>query len=85
MLGIEIDLVVPDCKQALALYEQIFGAEDIQISSLPGGKMEATLSIHGTRFRLMDENEDFQLLAPRRGDGIPMWCAVYVPDARVSL
>lgn len=84
MTGIEIDLVVPDCKQALALYEQVFTTENAQVSSLPDETYEATFSIHGTRFRLVDENEDFQLLSPRPGDGIPMWCTVYVPDAEVT-
>lgn len=37
-------------------------------------------SLYGTRIHLMDENPDYQLLAPREGQPQPMWLNVMVPD-----
>lgn len=82
MVGVEIDFVVKDCLETLALYEKIFEVERIEVTSFPKGQNEAVFSIYGTRFHLLDENPEFQLLAPKPGDSTSLWFNVLVPDIK---
>lgn len=80
MVGVEIDFVVKDCLESLALYEKIFEVEPIEVTSFPKGQNEAVFSIYGTRFHILDENPEFQLIAPKPGDSTSLWFNVLVPD-----
>lgn len=82
MLGVEIDFVVTDSLKALELYEGIFEVERIEVTSFPQGQNEAVFSIYGTRFHMLDENPDFQLVAPKPGDPKSTWFNVTVPDIK---
>ena len=37
MVGVEIDLVVPDSLKALELYEKVFEIERIEVTNFPKG------------------------------------------------
>lgn len=78
--GVEIDFVVKDSREALALYERIFDAEIVEATDYARGSNEAVFTIYGTRFHLLDENPDFMLTAPKEGDPKPMWLNIAVPD-----
>jgi uncharacterized glyoxalase superfamily protein PhnB len=78
--GVEIDFVVTDSLEALALYERIFEVECIEVTSFPKGQNEAIFSVYGVRLHILDENPAFQMLAPKPGDPRPMWLNVAVPD-----
>jgi len=82
--SIEIDMVVCDALQALALYEAIFGDAVVRITvtDLDVGSNEAIFTIYGTRFHLLDENQQFGLVAPNPNgtSPMPMWLNVTVPD-----
>ncbi len=80
MTGVEIDFVVKDSLEALALYEKVFELERIEVTKYSQGQNEAIFSIYGTRFHLLDENTEFHLVAPKPGDPKPMWFNVIVPD-----
>lgn len=80
MVGVEIDMVVSDSLGALALYEEIFETQRIEATSYDKGMNEAVFSMYGTRFHLLDENPEFQLVAPKPDDPKPMWVNVVVPD-----
>lgn len=82
MVGVEIDFVVKDCLEALELYERIFEVERIEVTSFPRGQNEAVFSIYGTRFHLLDENPEYQLIAPKPGDSTSLWFNVLVPDIK---
>lgn len=82
MVGVEIDFVVKDCLESLALYEKIFEVEPIEVTSFPKGQNEAVFSIYGTRFHILDENPEFQLIAPKPGDSTSLWFNVLVPDIK---
>lgn len=82
MVGVEIDLVVSDSVKALALYEQVFGVERIEVTAYEKGLNEAVFTLYGTRFHLLDENPAYQLFAPKEGEGKPFWLNVLVPDIR---
>ncbi len=80
MKGMEIDFVVTDSLEALALYERIFELERIEVTAFPKGKNEAVFAIYGARFHMLDENPEFQLIAPKPGVPLPVWFNVMVPD-----
>lgn len=80
MVGVEIDMVVVDSLAALALYERIFATQRVEVSSFPKGTNEAIFTMYGGRFHLLDENPEYQMIAPKAGDAKPMWVNVLVPD-----
>ena len=84
MVGVEIDFVVKDSIKALELYESIFEVERIEVTGYPNGSNEAVFSIYGTRFHLLDENPEYQLVAPKPGDPKPMWINILVPDIKTT-
>lgn len=84
MTGVEIDFVVKDSLEAFKLYEGIFGAEKVEITSYEKGLNEAVFTIYSTRFHILDENPKYQLVAPIPGDPKPMWLNVVVPDIKVT-
>ncbi len=82
MTGVEIDFIVTDCKKALPLYESIFEVERIEVTDLPKGNNEAVFNIYGSRFHMLDENLELQMIAPKAGDPTPVWFNVLVPNIK---
>ena len=80
MQGVEIDFVVPDCRKALELYEQIFEVQRLEVTSYETGLNEVVFTMYGTRFHMLDENPAYMLIAPIPGDPKPMWINIVVPD-----
>lgn len=85
MVGVEIDMVVTDRVKALELYERVFGAERVEVTAYQKGMNEAVFTLFGTRFHLLDENEEYQLSAPKEGGCKSMWLNVLVPDIQATL
>lgn len=82
MTGVEFDFVVIDSLQALAVYEQIFEVERVEVTALPKGQNEVVFTIYGTRFHMLDENPEFQLIAPKPEYSQSFWFNVMVPDIK---
>lgn len=82
MIGVEIDMVVSDSVKALELYEQVFGAERVEVTAYERGLNEAVFTLFGTRFHLLDENPEYQLFAPKEGEGKPVWFNLVVSDLK---
>jgi len=82
--GVEVDFVVKDSLAALELYESIFDVERIEVTSFQRGHNEVIFSIYGTRFHMLDENEKFQLIAPKADALQSVWFNVVVPDIGAS-
>lgn len=82
MTGVEIDFVVKDSIEAIEFYEKIFDLERIEVTDFPRGQNEVVFSIYGTRFHMLDENEEFHLMAPKE-DVMSIWFNVMVPDIKV--
>lgn len=80
--GVEIDFVVTDSLAALALYEKIFEVQRVEVTSFPKGQNEAVFTVYGVRFHMLDENPEFQLVAPKPGMPQSMWLNVLVPDIK---
>lgn len=78
--GVEIDFVVTDSLAALSLYERIFEVKRVEVTSLPKGQNEAVFTIYGVRFHMLDENPEFQLVAPQPDAPKSVWFNVMVPD-----
>ncbi len=82
MVGIEIDMVVLDSLKALDLYERIFDTQRVEVTNFKKGGNEAVFTMYGTRFHLLDENQEYQLIAPKPENPKPMWINIVVPDIR---
>lgn len=82
MVGMEIDMIVTDSLKALELYESIFEIERIEVTDFPTGQNEAVFSIYGTRIHLLDENHEFEMVAPKPDDPKPVWFNVLVPNIK---
>ena len=82
IVGVEMDMVVTDSLAALELYEKIFEIERVEVSDLPKGTNEAVFTLYGVRFHLLDENPEYQLIAPTKDDPKTMWFNIAVPDIK---
>ena len=85
MIGTEIDFVVQDSLKALELYEKIFEIERIEVTDFPKGENEVIFSLYNVRFHMLDENPDFEMIAPKPGDPKPMWFNIMVPEIEKTL
>lgn len=84
MVGVEIDLVVTDSLKAVKVYEEIFDIKRVEVSDLPKGENEVIFSLYGVHFHMLDENPDFQLIAPTPDDPKTIWFNVTVPDIEAT-
>jgi uncharacterized glyoxalase superfamily protein PhnB len=83
MTGVELDFVVPDTLNAFETYRKVFGAEAVEQTSNDRGHNEVVFTIFGTRFHMLDENPDYQLIAPKEGqDVVPFWFNLVVDDIK---
>lgn len=82
LVGVEIDMVVTDSLKALELYERIFEIERVEVSDLPKGTNEAVFTLYGVRFHMLDENPEYELIAPSPGDPKTIWFNILVPDIK---
>ena len=83
-LGVEIDFVVEDCLKACALYEKIFDVEPVEVTDFSIGMNEVVFTLYGTRFHMLDENPQFELIAPKPGDPKPIWFNISVPEIAIT-
>lgn len=80
--GVEIDMIVTDSLKALELYEGIFDVQRVEVTGYARGRNEAVFTIYGTRFHMLDENPEYQMVAPKPEDPKPMWVNLLVADIR---
>jgi len=80
MTGVEIDFIVKDSLKALELYEQIFEVEIVEATDLPRGQNEVIFSLYGVKFHMLDENPEYNLLAPDKDAHQTIWFNIMVPD-----
>lgn len=80
MKAIEMNMVVKDSLEALALYEKIFDVKRIEVNDFVKGQNEVVFSIYEMRIHMLDENPEFQMYAPDKEKSLPIWFNVIVPD-----
>ena len=80
MHGVEIDMVVPNSIEALALYKQIFDIEIVGEIEPESGMKDTFFKMYGVGFHLLDEDPDQQLFAPKKAAARPMWVKLTVPN-----
>lgn len=76
-------LVVPEVMEAIAFYEEAFGAEPGMRMTGPDGDttMHAEMRIGTSMVMLTDENPDWNMRAPSSLGGSPVSLHIYVDDA----
>lgn len=80
MTGCENCMIVTDSAEALKVYKSIFDVEILEVMGLPKGQNEAVFEVYGTRFHMLDENSEMNMIAPKPGDPTPSWYNITVPD-----
>ncbi|OJF93751.1 MerR family transcriptional regulator [Alkalibacterium sp. 20] len=80
MVGIELDMVVPDSLAALELYEQIFELERLEVTEFDRGQNEVIFKLYDLKIHMLDENTEIGLKAPSDNSYLPMWLNVTVPN-----
>lgn len=83
--GVEINFVVPDCREALQLYSAIFDIEILEATNLPAGSNEAVFMLYGMRLHMLDHNPQYHLIAPASDDPRSVWLNITVPDIAQTL
>ena len=79
MTGSEINFVVKDSIEALTLYKLIFAdLEVVEATNFEKGKNEAVFNIYNGRYHMLDENPEYQLLAPREGHQNTIWFNIFL-------
>ncbi|GAB5494129.1 MAG: hypothetical protein Phog2KO_43440 [Phototrophicaceae bacterium] len=76
----EINMVVPNAKEAADFYENLFGAEILSKTDLDQGSNETKMVVGGTPYRILDENKAFGMIAPAEGVPSSMWVNLFVDD-----
>jgi PhnB protein len=56
--------------------------ERIEVSDLPKGENEVVFGVHGTRFHMLDANEQFGMMAPDVGHPNTIWFNIMVEDIK---
>jgi len=69
-----------DSLAALKLYQEVFGVACVEATALQRGENEVVFTLHGARFHMLDQNEQFQLKAPEKGMVLPVWFNMLVED-----
>ena len=84
ILGAEVNFIVKDSIKALNLYKKIFenSLEVIEESDFGIGSSEVIFTIHSMRFHMLDENENYNMVAPTGGHINTIWYNVSVRDIK---
>lgn len=78
--GTEIDFVVKNSLKALELYKKIFEIEVVEATNYLEGSNEAVFTLYDTRFHMLDENPDYELIAPTPDKPNTIWFNISVED-----
>ena len=73
-------LTIRQAAQAVAFYQQAFGAEEIYRSTYPDGRIVAELTVDGARFRVADEAPEASNLSPQALGGTTVRINLLVAD-----
>lgn len=79
MTGVEIDFVVDDSLAAFETYRTVFGAVALEKTAYEKGLNEVVFTIFDSRFHMLDENPEYQLFAPGKGQ-CSVWFNLVVED-----
>ncbi|WP_335743587.1 VOC family protein [Salicibibacter kimchii] len=52
----------------------------MEVTDFPKGENEVIFSLYGVRFHMLDENPEFELIAPKPDNPQTIWFNIMVPD-----
>ena len=73
-------LTVRRAEQAVAFYEQAFGAEEIYRNTYPDGRIVSEMAVDGARFRVADEAPESANVSPQTLNGTTVRINLLVAD-----
>lgn len=80
IIGVEIDMVVENSLKAFNTYEKVFDAEKIESTDYEKGLNEVIFTIAQNRFHLIDENKEYDLVAPTKDTPTTQWFNIITED-----
>jgi uncharacterized glyoxalase superfamily protein PhnB len=83
MIGVEIDFGVQDSLVASETYEKVFGAVAVEKTAMVKGSNEVIFTILGSRFRMQDENPEYNLVAPKPEQPNSFWFNLIVENIQI--
>lgn len=72
MRSVEIDFVVKNSLEAIEKYNKVFEINIIEKTNLDQGLNEVIFEIFGSRFHILDENLEYQIVAPKENENMPV-------------
>ncbi len=73
-------LVIPNAREAIAFYADVFGARVIDVTEMGGRVVHAELGFPVGRLQLGEPLPEYHLVAPPEGDDDCVSMGLYVPD-----
>ncbi len=78
-------VAVQGAGEAIAFYEEVFGARRVGVTEMEGVIVHAELDFGHGRLQLGEPNPAFHLIGPPDGDDVSYSLAVYVPDVDATV
>lgn len=79
-MKLEINMVVKDAREAADFYKNLFHAEILSKTDLDKPLNETRMVVGGTEIRILNENEEFGMVAPSEDVPSSMWVNLFVDD-----
>lgn len=73
-------LAIPNAREAISFYRDVFGARVVDITEMGGTVVHAVLDFGHGLLQLGEPNPDYHLVAPPAGDDDCYSLGLYVPD-----
>lgn len=80
MRSVEIDFVVKNSLEAIEKYNKVFEINIIKKTNLDQRLNEVIFEIFGSRFHILDENLEYQIVAPKENENMPVWFNITVEN-----
>lgn len=79
-MELEINMVVSDAIDAADYYQELFSAKILSKTDVEKNLSEARINIAVTEIRILNENKDYSLFAPKEDLNSAMWINLVVED-----
>jgi PhnB protein len=76
-------LTVSNAAEAVAFYQQAFGAKEIHRNTYPDGRIVVEMAVQGARFRVADEAPESSNLSPKTLGGTTVRLNLLVGDEQL--
>lgn len=79
-MRLEVNMIVNGAKEAAGYYEKVLKAEIISKTDLADEMNEVMMKLGGTEIRVLNENKEYGLIAPKEGESGSLGLNLIVDD-----